>query len=68
MFPIEEISLQPELSRPSRFRIQGGWSERDEQSPDGHAEILLSIIGYPYYSNPEEGGLSVTYKRKNIIG
>ena len=24
VLPIEEISLQPELSRPLRFRIQGG--------------------------------------------
>ena len=28
VLPIEEISLQPDLSRPPRFRIQGGWSER----------------------------------------
>ena len=27
--PIEEISLQPELSGPPRFRIQGGSPERD---------------------------------------
>ena len=28
VLPNEEISLRPELSRPPRFRIQGGWSER----------------------------------------
>ena len=26
----------------------------------------MSNKGYPYHSNPEEGGLSVTYKSKNI--
>ena len=25
----EEISIWPELFSPPRFRIQGGWSERD---------------------------------------
>ena len=31
VLPIEEISLRPELSSPSppRFRIQGGWCERE---------------------------------------
>ena len=29
VLPIEEISLRPELSSPPRFRIQGGYSERD---------------------------------------
>ena len=29
VLPIEEISLQPELSSPPRFRIQGGYPERD---------------------------------------
>ena len=27
--PIEEISLRPELSSPSRFRFQGGSPERE---------------------------------------
>ena len=27
--PIEDISLRPELSSPARFRIQGGYPERD---------------------------------------
>ena len=30
VLPIEEISLRPELSSPARFRIQGGYPERDE--------------------------------------
>ena len=29
MLPFEEISLRPELSSPPRFRIQGGYPERD---------------------------------------
>ena len=29
VLPIEEISLRPELSSPTRFRIQGGSPERD---------------------------------------
>ena len=29
VLPIEEISLRPELSSPARFRIQGGYPERD---------------------------------------
>ena len=40
---IEEISLWPELS--TRFRIQGGWSERHGQRTDGRTEILVSNIG-----------------------
>ena len=28
VLPIEEISLQPELSSPAHFRIQGGYPER----------------------------------------
>ena len=32
VLPFEEISLLPELSSPTRFRIQGGWSERDGRS------------------------------------
>ena len=29
VLPIEEISHRPELSSPPRFRIQGGYPERD---------------------------------------
>ena len=29
VLPFEEISLRPELSTPPRFRIQGGYPERD---------------------------------------
>ena len=37
VLPIEEISLRPELSSPARFRIQGGYPERDgERTKDGN--------------------------------
>ena len=42
VWPIEEISLQPELSSPARFRIQGGYPEPDGE---GQTEILMSNIG-----------------------
>ena len=43
VLPFDEISLRPELSSPSRFRIQCRWSERDERSPkDKQTEILVS--------------------------
>ena len=36
VLPIEEISLQQELSSPARFRIQGGYPERDgEEEEEG---------------------------------
>ena len=38
VLPIEEISLQPELSSPPCFRIQGGWSERDERTDGGRTD------------------------------
>ena len=45
VFPIKEISLRPELSSPSPFWIQGGWSDRDTQK-DKRTEILVSNIGW----------------------
>ena len=44
VLPIEEISIRPELSSPPRFRVQGGWSERERRT-DGQMEILVSNIG-----------------------
>ena len=44
VLPIEEISLQPELSSLPRFRIQGGYPERDTRK-DERTEILVSNIG-----------------------
>ena len=41
VLPIEEISLRPELSSPSCFRIQGGYRERHTQK-NGRTEILVS--------------------------
>ena len=38
----KEISLQTELSCPTRFIVQGGWGELDGLSP----EILVSHIGW----------------------
>ena len=34
VFPIEEISLWPELCSPPRFRIKGGSPERDTRTND----------------------------------
>ena len=43
VLPNEEISLRPELSSPPRFRIQGGYPERDIQTNEGRTkEILVS--------------------------
>ena len=35
VLPNEEISLRPELSSPPRFRIQGGYPERQDGRTDG---------------------------------
>ena len=43
VFPIDQISLQPELSSPPRFRIQvpqALWTN------GGRTEILVSNVGY----------------------
>ena len=42
----QEISIQPELSSPPRFRIQGGWSERYGGLTVGRTEILVSNTGF----------------------
>ena len=42
VLPFQEISLWPELSSPHRFRIQGGYPERNER----RTEILISYIRY----------------------
>ena len=39
VLPIEEISLRPELSSPPRFRIQGGYPERDEGRTNGNPRV-----------------------------
>ena len=44
ILPIKEISLQPELSSPARFRFQGGYPERDGGG-GVRMEILVSNIG-----------------------
>ena len=45
VLPIEDISLQPELSSPPRFRIQGGYPERDEgrRTKDGRKSSCLIL-------------------------
>ena len=46
VLPIEEISLRPELSSPTRFRIQGGYPERyGRTDKGGRTEILVSYFG-----------------------
>ena len=45
VLPNEEISLRPELSSSPRFRIQGGYPERDERRTNERMEILVSNIG-----------------------
>ena len=50
VLPIEQISLQPELSSSARFRIQGGGStsvtEEEEEKDEGQrTEILVSNFG-----------------------
>ena len=40
---IEEISLWPELSSPSRFRIQGGYPDRD-----GVVVVGVGVVGVGY--------------------
>ena len=55
VLPIEEISFQPELSSPPRFRIQGGrgpLSVTHQQT-----EILVSNIGY----------ITIIALKKNIV-
>ena len=57
--PIEEISLRPELSTPPRFRIQGGYPERD-------IGVVIVVAGFdqssPVHpvSESRGGTLSVT--------
>ena len=49
VLPFEEISILPELSSPTHFRIQGGWSERYKRrrtEDGGLAKVLVSNIGY----------------------
>ena len=47
VLPNEEISLGPELSRPPRFRIQGGQPERDTGGGAGAGQdSLLLILDY----------------------
>ena len=41
VLPIEEISLRPELSSPARFRIQGGYPERDT----GVVGVVVVVAG-----------------------
>ena len=43
VFPIEEISLRPELSSPAHFRIQGGYPERD-----GGAAVGVAGRHFPF--------------------
>ena len=42
-FPFEEISIQPELSSPTRFRIQGGSPERDGAAGAGQDSSFLLV-------------------------
>ena len=44
VLPIEEISLQPELSSPSHFWFQGGWSEREESPEKDEGQKSLCLI------------------------
>ena len=49
VLPIEEISLRPELSSSPRFRIQGGWSERDtptNERTDGRKSSCLILDAF----------------------
>ena len=41
--PHNEISLRPEISSPSRFRIQGGYCERDKWTKDKGRKSLCLI-------------------------
>ena len=45
VLPIEEISLWPELSSPSKFIFHWGWSERDGEGRK-RTEIFVSNIGF----------------------
>ena len=46
VLPFEETGLQPELSSPPRFRIQGGYRDRDGQmrSPNGSSYFYYWIF------------------------
>ena len=44
VLPIEEISLRPELSSPARFRIQGGYPERDGGVAGGVAGQYFPVL------------------------
>ena len=57
VLPNEEIWLQPELSTPPRFRIQGGSPERYEQKEGRSTEILVSNIGLQSYTGPVQSYL-----------
>ena len=47
VLPLDEICLQPELSNPPIFRIQGGsLSVTDRWKTDGQTEILVSNFGF----------------------
>ena len=39
VLPIEEISFRPKLSSPARFRIQGGYPERD-----GGVVVVVGVV------------------------
>ena len=53
--PLGHDCLQPELSSPPRFRIQGWWSDRYEQSPKfERTDILVSNIGLGQFQLPSE--------------
>ena len=56
VLPIEEISLQPEISTPPRFRIQGGTPERD-----GVRVVVVVVAGWIGWS-PCHGRLLDNYK------
>ena len=49
VLPFEQISIQPEISSPPRFRIQGGYPERDRERVAGlYFPFLIQDNDYDY--------------------
>ena len=44
VLPSEEISLQPELSSPPRFRIQGGYHEGHKRTKKGNPCVKFLLL------------------------